>query len=272
MKNWLVYILKKVVENLIVNGLKYLLGLLLVGAASLPFTGALRALLAGRTSAANWLLILPYFVIFLTIIYLILRIPMIPRLTWDYIFGLNQHTLCYIDKENLEFTKTLSIWPLSKCVHQVRYDYAWSGSEIDSIALKKIDGEVSVDNGGGPPYPNKGKLLIDFNENPKLLKRCECDVIYQLNDRHKTMERKLVITVKRPTLRIVLRVVTNPCVRLKNVGGAVYDLFGDKRELVKRAPLYATKYGGHTSAQTYYEWEIKHPKLFTKYEITWDIV
>jgi hypothetical protein len=272
MKKWLVYMLKKFIENIFMNGAKYLLGLLLVGGASLTYNSLIQNLVVGQTTVERWVLYLPYFLIFLAIVYLILRIPLLPRLSWEYIFGLNQHTICYIEKDKLEFTKTLSIWPLSRCVRQVSYDYMWTGSQIDDIALKRIDGKILVDKGGTGTYPNKGTLKIDFNENPRLLRRCECDVIYQLNDARHKMQRRLVITVKRPTLRIVLRVVANPCVTLKNVTASECDLYGDKTEDSKSMPLYSMKYGAHTSAQTYYEWEIKHPKLFSKYEITWDIV
>lgn len=271
MKSWLVYLLKKAVENIFVDGLKYLFGVLFLGSASYIYSQVIQNFFAGQITN-RWLLYLPYTLVAAAIFYMIFRIPLIPRLSWEYIFGLNQHTICYIEKDQLEFTKTLSIWPLSKCVHQVSYDYTWTGSEIEDIALKKIDGEVTVDNHGSKAYPNQGTIRIDFNESPRLMRRCECDVIYKLNDKNHKMKRKLVITVKRPTLRIVLRVVANPCVRLKNVTAFEYALYGDKTALSKSTPLHSVKYGTHVSAQTYYEWEIKHPKLFSKYEITWDIV
>lgn len=271
MKSWLLYMLKKAVENVFVDGVKYLLGLLIMGGASYGYARLVRPLFEGQADLSRGLLYLPYILILLAIVYMIFRIPLIPRLSWEYIFGLNQHTICYIEKDKLEFTKTLSIWPLSRCVHQVSYDYCWTGSEIEEISLRKIDGEVYVDRHSGK-YPNQGTIKIDFNENPRLLRRCECDVIYRLNDHKNKMQRKLVITVKRPTLRIVLRVVANPCVKLKNVTANEYALYGDKTSFSSSLPLHSVKYGTHSSAQTYYEWEIKHPKLFSKYEITWDIV
>lgn len=272
MKKWLLYILKKIVEDIIVNGVKYLVGILLISSASLTFSEFIRNVFTEKTSVEHWMFILPYFVIFLAVIYFILRIPMIPRLSWDYIFGLNQHTICYIDKNTLEFTKTLSIIPLSKCVHQVSYDYNWTGTEINSVSLKKIDGDVIVDRTSTGRILNKGTLRINFNENPKVLRKYECDVTYMLCDDKKKMQQKLIITVKRPTLKSLLRVVTNPDVRIKNVKASVYSMFGDKADSMKIVPVYSMKYGNHLNAQTYYEWKIKHPKLFSRYEITWDIV
>ena len=115
-------------------------------------------------------------------------------------------------------------------------------------------------------------LQLHFNEYLRVLKKHECDVTYLLSNENSAMERKLIITVKRPTLRSLLRVVTNPEVRLKDVNATVYNMFGDRKSSCKIIPLYSRKFGNHHNAQTYYEWEIKRPKLFSKYEITWDLV
>jgi hypothetical protein len=166
----------------------------------------------------------------------------------------------------------LNIIPLSKCVNQAAYDYNWTGSEIRSVTLKKIDGSLTVNKNASGGIPNKGTLLIHFNEYLRVLRKHECDVTYLLSNENNTMERRLIITVKRPTLKSLLRVVTNPGVRLKDVNASVYNIFGDKKNTFKIIPLYSRKFGNHQNAQTYYEWEIKRPKLFSKYEITWDIV
>jgi hypothetical protein len=276
MKRWLLYIVKKVVENMIINGLKFLIGLLLIGAASIPVVQSIKNASSEEVLVEKWLLLLPYVIVLLftviLIFYLILRFRLMPHLSWDYIFGLNQHTICYIDASNLEFTKTLSIIPLSKCVNQAAYDYNWTGSDIKSVSLKKIDGNVTVNRDAAGMISNKGTLFIHFNEYLRVLKKHECEVLYQLSNASSTMERKLIITVKRPTLRSLLRVVTNPGVRLKDVNASVYNMFGDKKSTYKIIPLYRQKFGNHHNAQTYYEWEIKRPKLFSKYEITWDLV
>lgn len=276
MKKWLLHIVKKFVESLIVNGLKFLVGLVVLGAASIPVVQEIKRSGQAEVSVERWLLILPYvivaFIAIVIIFYIILRIRLMPHLSWDYIFGLNQHTICYLDKSTLEFTKTLSIIPLSRCVNQATYDYNWTGSEIKSVLLKKIDGNVTVNHDASGNIANKGKLLIHFNEYLRVLKKHECDVTYLLSNANNTMERKLIITVKRPTLKSLLRVVTNPGVRLKDVNASVYDMFGDRKNTCKVIPLFSRKFGNHHNAQTYYEWEIKHPKLFSRYEITWDIV
>lgn len=261
---------------MIVNGLKFLVGLLVLGAASIPVVQEIKRAGQAEVSVERWLLILPYIIVSLIalviIFYIILRFRLMPHLSWDYIFGLNQHTICYLDKSNLEFTKTLSIIPLTRCVNQASYDYNWTGSDIKSVILRKIDGNVTVNNVGPGIIANKGKLLIHFNEYLRVLRKHECDVTYLLSNENNTMERKLIITVKRPTLKSLLRVVTNPGVRLKDVNASVYDMFGDRKNTCKMIPLYSRKFGNHHNAQTYYEWEIKRPKLFSRYEITWDIV
>ncbi len=276
MKKWLLYIVKKFIENMIVNGLKFLVGLIVLGVASIPVVNEIKRSGLAEVTVDRWLLILPYLImlliVFLIIFYIILRFRLMPQLSWDYIFGLNQHTICYIDKSNLEFTKTLSIIPLSRCINQASYDYNWTGSQIKSVILKKIDGNVTVNNDTSGNIANKGRLLIHFNEYLRALRKHECDVTYLLSNESGTMERKLIITVKRPTLKSLLRVVTNPGIRLKDVNASVYNIFGDKKNICKMIPLYSRKFGNHLNAQTYYEWEIKHPKLFSRYEITWDIV
>lgn len=276
MKKWLSYIVKKVIETIIINGLKFLIGLVIIGAASIPVVQTIKNASRGDITVERWLLVLPYlivlFIVIVIIFYIILRFRLMPHLSWDYIFGLNQHTICYIDQTTLEFTKTLNIIPLSKCVNQAAYGYNWTGSEIKSVTLKKIDGDVTVNKDESGAISNKGTLLINFNEYLRVLKKQECDVTYLLSDENNKMERKLIITVKRPTLKSLLRVVANPGIRLKNVNAAVYNIFGDKKNSFKIIPLYSMKFGNHLNAQTYYEWEIKHPKLFSKYEITWDFV
>lgn len=276
MKKWLVYIVKKLVETIIINGLKFLIGLVVIGAASIPIVQQIKSASQGVISVAKWQVILPYLIVFfiaiIIIFYIILRFRLMPHLSWDYIFGLNQHTICYIDKSNLEFTKTLNIIPLSRCVNQAAYDYNWTGSEIKSVALKKIDGDVTVNKDASGTISNKGTLLINFNEYLRVLKKQEFDVTYLLSNENNAMERKLIISVKRPTLKSLLRVVTNPGIQLKNVNASVYNIFGDRKNSFKIIPLYSMKFGNHMNAQTYYEWEIKHPKLFSKYEITWEIV
>ncbi len=276
MKRWLLFIVKKLIENLIINGFKFLVGIVVIGAASIPIVQSIKSSSQVAISVEKWQLILPYFLLVLVVIiiifYIILRFRLMPHLSWDYIFGLNQHTICYIDKANLEFTKTLNIIPLSKSVNQAAYDYNWTGSEIKSVSLKKIDGDVTVNKDVLGNISNKGTLLINFNEYLRVLKRQEFDVTYLLSNEHNTMERRLIITVKRPTLKSLLRVVANPGIRLKNVNASVYNIFGDKKNSFKIIPLYSMKFGNHLNAQTYYEWEIKHPKLLSRYEITWEIV
>jgi hypothetical protein len=276
MKKWLSYIAKKVIESLIINGVRFLIGLAVIGAASIPVVQAIKNASQATVTVEKWLLILPYLIMlliaFILIFYLILRFRLMPHLSWDYIFGLNQHTICYIDKSNLEFTKKLNIIPLSNCVNQASYDYTWTGSKITSVTLKEIDGNVTVNEDASGNISNKGILSINFNEYLRVLRKQECDVTFQLSNENNTMEPKLIITVKRPTLKSLLRVVTNPGVQLKNVNASIYNIFGDRKNSFKIIPLYSMKFGNHLSAQTYYEWEIKHPKLFTKYEITWEIV
>lgn len=276
MKKWLLYLLKKIIENIIISGVKFLIGLVVIGVASIPVVQSIKN--AGKDSVTieKWLLLLPYLIVLLILIvmifYFVLRFRMMPHPSWDYIFGLNQHTICYIDASNLEFTKTLNIIPLSKCVNEAAYDYNWTGSEIKSVTLKKIDGTVTINRDSSGNILNKGTLLLHFNDYLRVLRKHECDVTYLLSNETNKMERKLIITVKRPTLKSLLRVVTNPGVRLTDVNATVYNIFGDKKSSFKIIPLYSRKFGNHLNAQTYYEWEIKRPKLFSKYEITWDIV
>lgn len=276
MKDIFSYIGKKLLQYIILTGLKKLVGVIILALASASIVK--EVLDAGKTQIviAKWMLVLPYIIILLIIVFIvvftILRFGTRTSISWDYIFGLNQHTLCYIDKHHIEYTKTINIYPLVKCVNQISCQYYWTGDKINSVSLNPNNADLSLDTDEYGDYINYGTLEIKHNDCFKMFNKYEYDVSFDLDNSSEKMIRKLVLTVKRPTIKSQLRIVSYPSVKLKNVTARIYNIYGDKLEPLKTIPLYPDKKkSNHINTETYYELRVKHPKLFRRYEIEWTI-
>lgn len=211
--------------------------------------------------------------------------------SWGYIYSQQEEVLTLDQNEAIWDDKSVIAPQNDLFTDHVSGSYDWGNAKIKTLKLGCKNALMSLSdsnhkqiivNGDSPLVidDSPSNAFYDVKFNTDWNKKEPIEISISMEYEKENFERNIYLDIFRPTKKAIIKLVVKQGCNISNVRLHKFKLFGEKDNIKeikengtitsRNGKLLKSKQDSKNNQNKVYEFKIKNPKLFYRYQISWD--